>query len=114
MNLVEMFEEYSKEKGFGPRILHFNDVGFAVYHLNKNGECYIEDIFVVKDKRCKEMATIMANNISGIAKENNCHVLTGSVVPSANGSDASRKVLLSYGFKLFEESEDFEKYSKEI
>jgi len=111
--LVKMFQDYAIEKGFGPRIFFSENIGFATYHINKN-ECYIEDIYIIPEKRRYHAATMLAENIVRIAKENDCNILAGSVVPSANGSDISRKALVSYGFKLFEASEDFEKYIKEI
>lgn len=113
MNLIEMFDSYAKEKGFGPRALYLENIGFALYHLN-DGECYLEDIYVMPERRRDKVATKIADEVVKIAKENGITLLTGSVVPSAKGSDISRMALKSYGFKLFETSEDFEKYYKEI
>jgi GNAT superfamily N-acetyltransferase len=112
-SIPEMFELYATERGFGPRLMYARNTGFAIYHI-KDSECYIEELFVLKEQRRYGAATEIADEIAQIAKENNCHILTGSVVASANGADISRAALLSYGFKLFEESDGFEKYSKEI
>jgi ribosomal protein S18 acetylase RimI-like enzyme len=111
--LSEMFDAYTKEKGFGPRVLYIPNIGFATYHINQD-ECYIEDIYIIPEKRRDHIGTKLADKIVLIAKENNCRILTGTVAPHSNGSDTSRKALLSYGFKLFEKSDDLEKYSKEI
>jgi GNAT superfamily N-acetyltransferase len=113
-SLEDMFDSYATERGFGPRIFHVPGMGFATYHINVNGECYIEDIYVIPEERRSGLATKMADGIAFIAKEKGCNILTGSVVPSAKGADDSRNVLASYGFVMFEKSMDLEKYAKEI
>lgn len=114
MTLVEMFNRYADERGMGAKVIHYPTVGFVTYHLHDDGECYIEDIYVLPEKRRSHMGTILANEVVKIAKLNGCHMLTGSVVPNAMGAEISRKALIGYGFSLFEESPEFEKYSKEI
>jgi GNAT superfamily N-acetyltransferase len=111
--LTQMFDLYAEERGFGPRVLHIPEIGFATYHLHED-ECYIEDIFIMPEHRRSKIGTDIADSITEIAKKNGCSLLTGSVAPNANGAEISRKALLSYGFKLFESSEELEKYSKEI
>jgi GNAT superfamily N-acetyltransferase len=111
--IESMFEMYEKERGFGPRLFYVSDIGFAIYHIN-DGECYLEDIFILPSARRGKNGTTFANNIVEIAKGRGCHILTGSVDASANGADISRKALESYGFKLFETAGDFERYAKEI
>lgn len=112
-SLVEMLEAYAKERGFGPRAIFLEGIGFAIYHLHPD-ECYLEEIYVVPERRRDKIATKIADEVVKIAKENGISLLTGSVVPSANGASVSRKALESYGFKLYETQDDFEKYYKEI
>jgi hypothetical protein len=66
--LAKMFEDYAEERGFGLRILE-TEFGFATYYLDKD-HCYIEDIYVVPDKRKNHVASFMADEISKIAKNN--------------------------------------------
>lgn len=113
MTLEKMFDEYVKERGMGPRVLFRPEVGFATYHINAP-ECYIEDIFVLPAFRKSHEASRIADEIVEIAKKHGCSMLTGSVVPTAKGAEASRKVLVAYGFRLFGVNENFEKYIKEI
>lgn len=113
MNLVEMFESYSAEKGFGPRVYHVEGVGFATYHLYEN-ECYIEDIYIAPEKRNTNEGSKIADSIVEIAKKYGISNLTGSVIPNANGSTTSLKVLLGYGFKLHSSIENKIIFMKEI
>jgi GNAT superfamily N-acetyltransferase len=113
MNLVEMFDSYATEKGFGPRIIHFEGTGFATYHISP-GECYIEDIYIVPEKRKSRLATELANQVVTEAKKHGCQILTGSVSKEANGQDISRAALIGYGFKKLNEDDTMEWYAKEI
>jgi hypothetical protein len=115
MTLEKMFEAYANERGVGgPYIYHHSEVGFATYHIHPNSECYIEDIFVIPERRNFKMASFMADEIVKIAKANRCKILTGTIVPSAKSADASRKVLIAYGFKLLDATNEVENYFKEI
>lgn len=113
MNLVEMFDEYAKEKGFGPRVVHIPEVGFATYHL-LDSECYIEDIFVLKEKRMSGAAKEMADIITVIAKEIGIKKLLGSVSVKAKGKDNSMKTLLAYGMSPESTNSEMIFFSKEI
>ena len=112
--LVKMFNDYAIEKGLGPRLFHIEGCGFATYHIHKDGECYIEDIYVVKEKRKDKLASIMADEISKIAKENGCRILTGSVNLEINDFEISQKVLKAYGFKYAGTLNNVEAYTKEL
>ena len=108
-----MFEDYAEERGFGLRILE-TEFGFATYYLDKD-HCYIEDIYVVPDKRKNHVASFMADEISKIAKNKGISILYGTVNKFANSASTSRKVLECYGFiKLNQEDEELEWYIKEI
>lgn len=73
--------------------------GFATYLINGD-ECYIRDLYVHRDFRHQGVASGIADKISKIAKDSGCKYLTGSVMPSANGSTESAEVLIAYGFRL--------------
>ncbi len=107
-----MFADYIKErKNMG---CVESDIGFATYSIFDTGECYIEDIYVKPEHRISGAASKLADEIIVKAKEQNCTVLTGSVVPSAKGSTTSLKVLLAYGFQLHSCREDFIVFSMGI
>lgn len=73
--------------------------GFATYYFIDNS-VYIEDIYTGKDHRHKHVAADFADQIALIAKGKGIDKMLGSIVPSANHSTESLKVLLAYGFKL--------------
>lgn len=77
-------------------------------------DCYIKDVFVHPDFRHTGEATSIANSVAELAKENGCKTLSGSVVPSLNGSSGSMMGLLKYGFKLHSSHEDFIILKKEL
>lgn len=89
------------------------DGGFATYIISGE-ECYIRDIYVEKDYRNRYLASKMADEITKIAKKAGCKYLTGTVMPSANNSTDSVKVLLSYGFKLHSAIQNGIFFRKEI
>lgn len=90
-----------------------NENGFFTYKINGN-ECYIKDIFILKDARRSGVATSMAEEISKIAKENGCTFLTGTCVPSTNGATESLKAMFSYGFKVHSSQNDLIVLIKEL
>jgi len=111
--LSKMFDDYANERGFGPRVLETPE-GFATYYIDSDS-CYIEDIYVVPEKRNKKIASSIADEITKIAKDKHITNLYGSVNKLAKSAQASREVLTSYGFsKLEEEDEELEWYIKEI
>jgi hypothetical protein len=112
-NLVEMFSAYSEEKGLGVRVLHSEGVGFATYHFLPD-ECYIEDIYIIPEKRKSKEASLLADTIVVMAKERGIKLLTGSVNLKANGKESSMRVLLSYGMSPIATNGDMVYFSKEI
>lgn len=87
--------------------------GFATYKISGE-ECYIKDIFVKACFRTQSVASEFADKITEIAKSSGCKYLTGTVVPQAEGSTISLKVLLGYGFKLLSSKENLIIFIKEI
>ena|ERR1700761_1557905 len=88
--------------------------GFATYVFLPEGRCYIDNIYVVPEQRKTNVASCLADQIAGIAKENGCKILLGSVVPAAKNSTDSLKVLLAYGFKLDSCENNFILFAKDI
>lgn len=108
---MEMFAEYLKERENKECL--YSDKGFATYLFDKQ-TCYIESIYVRPEFRKSGEASRLADKITEIAVERGCNLLMGSVCPSTNGSTASLKVLLAYGFGLVSSSGNFIILSKEI
>lgn len=108
-----MFKQYSEEKGFGPRLQYVPGVGFATYHLTGE-ECYIDEIYVVPEKRRTQEASKIADIIAETAKNSGAKYLTGSVCIKANGREKSMKALLAYGFIPCATKDDLVYFAKEI
>lgn len=106
-----LYAQYIEERE-GRHILE-TDQAFATYQFF-NDECYVSDIFVVKEARRSRIAWDLLDQIVVIAKANNCRYLTGTVSPSANGSEASLKAHIAYGFKLHSASSNVILFKKEI
>jgi len=94
----DMLADYFWERE-GKFCLVREDEGFAKYSINGD-ECYIEDIYVVPEKRKTGIASQMADEIAASAKDHGCKYLVGSVAPEARGSTESMKVLLAYGMRI--------------
>lgn len=112
-DLIEMFHNYSEERGFGPRLLHAEGTGFVTYHLN-DSECYIENIYVVPEKRKSHEAVKMANEVAQIAKFYGIKLLTGSVNLKDKNKKRNMEVLLAYGMTPVANTEEMTYFSKEI
>lgn len=91
------------------------NTGKAVASYKINGEdCYIRDIFVHPDFRYSGEASTITDKITEIARREGCKYLTGSCVPTTNGSSLSMFAMLKYGFKLKSSHENFIILFKEI
>lgn len=89
--------------------------GFATYRfLNEKKTVYIVDIYVDKDFRRTMLASEMADKIADIARAEGATEMIGTVVPSANNSTDSMKVLLKYGMALKSASENLIVFRKDI
>ena len=108
---MSLYKKYVEERT-NKQVLE-SDHGFAVYSFTEDA-VYIEDIFVETDYRNTDLATNMAYEIGRIAREKGFKKMLGSVVPSANNSTISLKVLLANGFKLDSCAVNFILFSKEI
>ena len=89
--------------------------GFATYrYLDQGKTVYIVDIFVIPAFRKSGAASKMADDIVKEAKDRGATKLLGSVVPSMKNATTSMKVLLGYGMRLDNSTNDFIVFSKEI
>lgn len=114
---MSLFGDYVKERN-GREIVEDED-GFATFIINPDGTCYLEDLYVVPDKRGpqpdgKGVASRYADKICEIAKSRGCKKLLGSVVPSLPGSTENVKTLFKYGFKIKSSMNDFILFEKEL
>jgi predicted GNAT family acetyltransferase len=106
-----LFAQYKKERE-GIEIIE-KEHGFATYYPME-GYMYIEDIYVVPEKRHTGLASKMADEVAEIAKSAGYSKLLGSVVPSKAGSTIALKALLGYGYKLLAAQSDALWLYKEI
>ena len=110
---MSLYGEYIQER-LGDGIVEVEE-GFASYRfLNEGKSVYIVDIFVKKHVRKVGLASKLADEVVKIAVAAGAKELIGTVVPSANWSTDSLKVLLGYGMKLKSASENMIVFSKEI
>lgn len=105
------YSEYVKERE-GFETLEIS-AGFATY-LIQGQECYIRDIYVKPELRKDNVASLMADKISLIAKEKGCRYLLGTVSPVAKGATESLKVLVNYGFKILKSDTQLIYFVKEL
>lgn len=94
---MSLYAAYKKERE-GKNVIE--DVnGFASYIID--GEvCYLEDIYIVPDKRKRGLARQMADYITTIAKQKGCTKLLGSVASNGFGAHDSLLSLIAYDMKL--------------
>lgn len=112
--LTQMFNDYAEERGFGARI-HYTEFGFITYHIDlEEGQCYIEDLYVVPEFRKKRIASTLADYVCEVAKSYGIDSVIGSVNKLASNKELSRKALLGYGMEKVDEDEEMEWYLKEI
>lgn len=112
---MSKYGQYLKElKGFE---MYEDEDGFVTYGFMQDKGlkyCYIEDIYVVPEKRKSGIASQYADVVAVIAKEAQCDRLLGSIVPSLPDSHYRMLVLLGYGFKLLSCNQDLIYFYKEL
>lgn len=77
------------------------DKGFATFKVFDNGECYLQDIYVVPSERKTGLATEMADMVSKIAKARGCNLLVGSVCTDDKYATRNLQVLIAYGMEIY-------------
>lgn len=90
------------------------DDGFVTYGFPDPNTVYIEDVYIIPERRQSHLATELADKVLSIAKERGCTRMLGSVIPSNKNSTVSLKVLIAYGMELQSSSNDFILFSRSI
>ena len=113
---MNKYARYLKElKGYE---MYEDEDGFVTYGIMQDSEhkfMYIEDIYVVPEKRKNNIASKYADKVLEQAKAQNCTALLGSVVPALRPDSHYRMlVLLGYGFKLHSSQDNIVYFYKEI
>jgi GNAT superfamily N-acetyltransferase len=96
---VSLYKEYLKERE--DKDIVESEKGFATFKTFENGECYLQDIYVVPSERKNGVATEMANKVVEIAKERQCTLLVGSVCTEDQNATRNMKVFLAYGMEIY-------------
>lgn len=96
--MSSLYAQYIKERE--DRDIIESDEGFATYKILANGECYLQDLYVVPEKRQAGLAKEMTDKVVEIAKSRNCSILVGSVCLDTNDSTRNMKVFLAYGMQI--------------
>jgi hypothetical protein len=109
---MSLYKEYIEEITHG-YVLETGK-GFITYVFPDDDTCYIKDIYISPQYRKSHEGKQLGYTIQEIAVAKGCKYLLGSVVPSANGSTQSLKILLSFGYQLFSASPDFILFRKEL
>ena len=97
---MKLWQDYVKEREGAYSIVR-PEQGFLSYLMGE-GECYIKELYVAPEYRRSGVAASMADEAVEHAKKEGCVVLTGSVDPRAKEAATSMRVLLAYGFSLWE------------
>ncbi|HRO67178.1 MAG TPA: GNAT family N-acetyltransferase [Pseudobdellovibrionaceae bacterium] len=108
---MKLFAAYLKERT-GQTLIE-REGGFATYQIDGE-ECYIVEIFVVPEIRRTGLASRMADEISVLAKSQNCTYLKGTVDLRANGARESILALIGYGFKPVRAVDEILYFRKEL
>lgn len=108
---MSLYSQYLEELGH-KKIIE-TEFGFASYIITGN-ECYIEDIYIVPEKRQLLGASDLANKVVEEAKKQNCKYLIGTVNTSINDPTRSIKVLFGYGFKFLRANQNALVFIKDI
>ena len=107
-----MLKNYYEELHDGKSVI-YDDHGFATYWI-RGEEVYIEDIYVKKEYRRTHAASQFADKVAKLGIENGCTYMTGTVVPSANNSTISMKMMIGYGFDLWIAQDDIIWFKKAL
>ena len=95
---MSLYGDYIKERE-GRDIVE-SEKGFATYQIFKDGQCYLQDLYVAPEHRESHVATEMANTVSQIAKEAGCTRLVGSVWMGDKNASKNMSIFLKYGMRL--------------
>ena len=108
---MSQYGDYIKER-LGDEIIE-SELGFITYVVNKDN-VYVKEVYIVPEFRGRHAASELCNQVVDKAAGLGLTKIYGSVVPSANGSNTSLKVLLAYGFVLDSAADNFIILRKDI
>lgn len=97
--MSSVYAKYLKERE--DKDIIESEKGFATYKIFDNGECYLQDIYVIPDERKSGLATEMTDKVVEIAKERKCNLLLGSVCTNDKYATRNMKVFLAYGMEIY-------------
>ncbi len=107
-----LYKNYLKERE-GLEVLE-NELGFCTYKYREDNSCYIQDIYVVPNRRKSGIASQLADTVAKEAKAKGYNILIGSVDFKANLAKQNDQVLKAYGMKPYTVEGSLVYYSKEI
>lgn len=91
------------------------DYGFITFKiLDNETTCFIQDLYIVPEKRMTGLGADLANEVAAYAKAQNCVQLAATVCPSAGSATDAIKAILAYGFQLVGSDTQLVYLSKEI
>jgi GNAT superfamily N-acetyltransferase len=79
--------------------------GFATYVLHPE-ECYIEDVYVIPERRRSGVGAKLVDKISEVAKAHGCKRLVTTVNIKTTGRENSLIACFNCGFKIITASND--------
>jgi predicted GNAT superfamily acetyltransferase len=92
-----LYAKHLEERG-GGKILE-DDHGFIAYRVSGQ-ECFIIDIHIQKESRGSGACRKLVQNLTDIALENGCAILTGNIHLSDPGASHTLLAALMLGFKV--------------
>jgi hypothetical protein len=92
-----MWAAYQAERGMATFIER--DFGFVSYSI-ANRECYLQDLYIVPEKRTSWNALSLIKEVQEIAEKSNCTHVSTTVVARAKNATLSLKGCLTLGFEL--------------
>jgi GNAT superfamily N-acetyltransferase len=93
---MELFRQYLLERE-NVHLLN-EEWGFATYSFGED-HVYLQDIYVVPEKRNTGLGVHLMNEVGKMAKERGCSLMLGSVDEKGNGSEDMKSIMKHLGFK---------------
>jgi ribosomal protein S18 acetylase RimI-like enzyme len=109
---MSLYGNYIKERE--DKDIVESDKGFATFLVLNNGECYLQDLYVVPEYRKSGLAIDMTNEVVRIAKERGCNRLVGSVCVDDKFATHNMRIFLKYGMEIYKNSGTIIFLKKEI
>lgn len=90
-----------------------NEYGFALYRIIDDN-LHIQHMFVKPQARAMKIATMLATELEAKAKSARCSTMTCDIEPTNKNATESIRVILSYGFRVLEASDNEVIFYKQI